>query len=224
MLRLHFINVGDGDAILAEEEHGGDTFRLLADAGRADAGSHPGSRRLTAAAYLARRNIRRLDAVVVTHLHSDHFEGLAAVLETAEVGAVYAGFFPPPCAGGMPRTGAEEKTVRGLKDCLERWTAVTAALRARAVPLLSVEETASLSPTPLLVRRLRPEHAVISCSAEYVARKDRPSLAAIRLLEEQGARVWFTDSFPQPGREPSCWSSADFTIREDGVILPPDRG
>ena len=46
----------------------------------------------------------------------------------------------------------------------------------------------------------------------------------IRLLEEQGARVWFTDSFPQPGREPSCWSSADFTIREDGVILPPDRG
>ena len=142
MLRLHFINVGDGDAILAEEEHGGDTFRLLADAGRADAGSHPGSRRLTAAAYLARRNIRRLDAVVVTHLHSDHFEGLAAVLETAEVGAVYAGFFPPPCAGGMPRTGAEEKTVRGLKDCLERWTAVTAALRARAVPLLSVEETA----------------------------------------------------------------------------------
>lgn len=316
MLRLHFINVGDGDAILAEEEHGGDTFRLLADAGRADAGSHPGSRRLTAAAYLARRNIRRLDAVVVTHLHSDHFEGLAAVLETAEVGAVYAGFFPPPCAGGMPRTGAEEKTVRGLKDCLERWTAVTAALRARAVPLLSVEETASLPPTPrlsiqiicgdpgaaarqrrvwtallsgeaadpdmvwwsskfrnpgslrlrltyggrrielagdcygaawedqaepcailkvphhgdaksltpLLVRRLRPEHAVISCSAEYVARKDRPSLAAIRLLEEQGARVWFTDSFPQPGREPSCWSSADFTIREDGVILPPDRG
>ena len=150
MLRLHFINVGDGDAILAEEEHGGDTFRLLADAGRADAGSHPGSRRLTAAAYLARRNIRRLDAVVVTHLHSDHFEGLAAVLETAEVGAVYAGFFPPPCAGGMPRTGAEEKTVRGLKDCLERWTAVTAALRARAVPLLSVEETASLSPTPRL--------------------------------------------------------------------------
>ena len=78
--------------------------------------------------------------------------------------------------------------------------------------------------TPLLVRRLRPEHAVISCSAEYVARKDRHSLAAIRLLEEQGARVWFTDSFPQPGREPSCWSSADFTIREDGVILPPDRG
>ena len=53
MLRLHFISVGDGDAILAEEEHGGDTFRLLADAGRADAGSHPGSRRLTAAAYLA---------------------------------------------------------------------------------------------------------------------------------------------------------------------------
>ena len=45
----------------------------------------------------------------------------------------------------------------------------------------------------------------------------------IGLLEEWGAQVWFTDSFPQPGREPSCWSSADFTIREDGTILPPAR-
>ena len=47
---------------------------------------------------------------------------------------------------------------------------------------------------------------------------------ALVVVEEQGARGWFTDSFPQPGREPSCWSSADFTIREDGAILPPDRG
>ena len=51
MLRLHFINVGDGDAILAEE--GGDPFRLLVDTGRRDVGEAPGSLRCTAADYLA---------------------------------------------------------------------------------------------------------------------------------------------------------------------------
>ena len=178
MLRLHFINVGDGDAVLAEEERGGETFRLLADAGRADVGSHPGSRRLTAARPRPERRRNRCPPLQAVH-KAPH------------------GFF----------LRARPGDPAGAGDILK-----------------APHHGDAKSLTPLLVRRLRPEHAVISCSAEYVARKDRPSLAAIRLLEEQGARVWFTDSFPQPGREPSCWSSADFTIREDGAILPPDRG
>lgn len=313
MLYLHFINVGDGDAILIEERGDGSAFRLLVDAGRADVGACSGSRRLTAAAYLARRGIRRLDAVAVTHLHADHFQGLAAILETVEIGRVFSGFFPCPRAGRIVRTGTEEKTVSGLMDCLEQWAAITDRLRAKGVPLCPVEETVSLpltprlmgetvcgdpeacarqrqawtallagekldrvwwsskfrnpgslrlsltyggrrielagdcygaawedmaapcgllkvphhgdakSLTPQLVRRLRPEHAVISCGAEHIARKDRPSLAAIRLLEEQGTQVWFTDSFSCPGRDPARWPSADFIIREDGTILPPDH-
>ena len=78
--------------------------------------------------------------------------------------------------------------------------------------------------TPRLVRRLRPQHAVISCAGEYIPRKDRPSAAAVSLLEAQGAQVWFTDGFPRPGRAPDRWQSVDFIIREDGTILPPERG
>lgn len=77
------------------------------------------------------------------------------------------------------------------------------------------------SVTPLLVQRLRPAYAVISCSAEYIPRKDRPSQKAVKLLEAAGARVWFTDSFAPPGRTPDRWQAAKFIIREDGTILPP---
>ena len=42
VLKLHFINVGDGDAILVEETAEGRIFRLLVDAGKADVGTAPG--------------------------------------------------------------------------------------------------------------------------------------------------------------------------------------
>ena len=49
MLELHFINVGDGDAILIEDRNGGDVFRMLVDAGRRAPDAYPGSPRRTAA-------------------------------------------------------------------------------------------------------------------------------------------------------------------------------
>ena len=76
--------------------------------------------------------------------------------------------------------------------------------------------------TPLLVQKLRPAHAVISCSAEYIPRKDRPSLQAVRLLEAAGARVWFTDSFAPPDQAPAHWAAVKFGVTEDGTIRPPE--
>lgn len=315
MLRLHFINVGDGDAILVEELGEGRVFRMLVDAGREDVGEAPGSLRRTAAAYLKELGIAWLDALAVTHLHEDHFGGIAALMEDFSIGTVYSGFFPCLPAVPLLRTGAEEKTVRGLMDCLERWAACTEALAARGCRLCQAEETAVLAPapgleaellcddpaaaarqrriwgdllagrtadpdqvwwsskfrnpgslrlelryagrriqlagdcygavwedrarpcdifkvphhgdakavTPELARRLRPAYGVISCSSEYIARKDRPSLRTIAALERQGCRLWFTDSFSLPGREAERWTSVTFTIEEDGTILPPKQ-
>lgn len=315
MLELHFINVGDGDAALMEYTGPGGPWRLLVDTGREDVGTFPGSRRTTAADYLRRRGVTRLDALVVTHLHIDHFGGLARLLDEVELGCVVSGFFPCLPVVGAARTGTEEKTVRGLLECLEAWAEDTARLTALGVPLCPAEGASLVLPapdglvveviqpdpeagalqrrawrellaggptdapmvwwsakyrnpgslrvrltyagrraelagdcygvawedaaegcdilkvphhgdikavTPELAARLRPAYAVVSCGAEYIQRKDRPSREMARLLAEQGTRVWYTDCFSPPGGTPRYWDSADFTIREDGSLLAPE--
>lgn len=77
--------------------------------------------------------------------------------------------------------------------------------------------------TPLLVQKLRPAYAVISCGADYIAHKDRPSEGAVGLLREQGAQCWFTDSFSASWQESVYWNSIDFTILENGEILTPSN-
>lgn len=85
-LRITFINVGQGDAILVEAPNG---HRMLIDAGGKPAYSQssfdPG--RQIVVPYLARSGIRRLDLVVNSHSHEDHLGGLPAVVDKLPVGA-----------------------------------------------------------------------------------------------------------------------------------------
>lgn len=75
--------------------------------------------------------------------------------------------------------------------------------------------------TKPLAEALRPGYAVISCSAAYDPRKDRPSPDAVRMLLETGCRVFFTDCCPAPGGQTNRLPSVDFLIGDDGVIHPP---
>ena len=314
MLNLRFFNVGDGDAILVEELSEAGAYRLLVDTGRDEVERGPDSRRQTAAEHLACLGIDFLDAVVITHLHVDHFGGLRALLDRVKIGRVYSGFFPGEGKTIPPDPNAP-KTVRGLVECLNRWREDTCSMEARGISLCPVTETViGLTPapglevdlicpdsgtcaiqhrvwdammtggevpdglkywaskfrnpgslrlrlryagrcveltgdccasewereaqpcdilkvphhgdrlalTPRAVDGLDPKWAVISCGQEYIARKDRPSPMTLALLRSRGTRVWFTDAFAEPGREPERWSSVDFTICGDGGVLTPE--
>lgn len=74
--RVVVLDVGQGDAILVQDGR----HALLVDAGPPDG---------SAAAALFRNHVLHLDGVLVTHLHDDHYGGLAGLVGTVAVDAVY---------------------------------------------------------------------------------------------------------------------------------------
>lgn len=314
-LRLRFLNVGDGDAALVEEHSRTGVFRMLVDTGRPDVGAAPGSLRRTAREHLRALGIGRIDMLVITHLHVDHFGGLAALLSHVSFADAYAGFIPPCPGRRVPPRPGRERTVEKLAGCLDQWAADTEALAAAGCRLHQAERTLAIEPadrlrvevvcpsetaaafqraawsgmlagesvpdgmqhwsakyrnpgslrvrltyagrtaelagdcygaawedqarpcdifkvphhgdgkalTAPLAERLRPAYAVISCGADYIPRKDRPSRRTAEMLERQKTEIFFTDSFSASWRRPEYRRSVDFIIQQDGSITPPGR-
>ena len=78
-LTVHYIDVGQADAILLETEG---KFMLI------DGGNKDDSQLVVS--YLEQQGVSELEAVVCTHAHEDHVGGLPAVLAVYPTKAVYA--------------------------------------------------------------------------------------------------------------------------------------
>ena len=82
LLRVTFVDVGQGDAALIDLPDG----RLaLIDTGQG--GRHPAGRELRG--LLAARRRARIDLLVLTHGHPDHYGGLAELLDEVDIGEVW---------------------------------------------------------------------------------------------------------------------------------------
>ena len=79
-LTVHFLDVGQGDSTFIELPDG---ETMLIDAGTEDYGDE-------VVAYIEALGYERIDYVVATHPHDDHIGGLAEVLESFEVGQLWA--------------------------------------------------------------------------------------------------------------------------------------
>lgn len=78
-LRIHFLDVGEGDAILIETPNG---KTVLVDAGNLITG-------LDVVRYLKKNNVYKLDHFILTHPHFDHIGGAFFVLQMLDTENIY---------------------------------------------------------------------------------------------------------------------------------------
>ena len=96
MLLLDFINVGYGDSILIQEMNGTEpVYTILVDCGDTEEAAGYERGRIHVCSYLKKAGVRRIDTLLVTHLHKDHIGGLAQIAQTCPVRHIVSGYYPP---------------------------------------------------------------------------------------------------------------------------------
>jgi len=127
MLKITFINVGYGDAILLELIGEGTPYTVLVDGGSGGT-----------VAFLQKLDIRRIDLLVCTHFHVDHVGGLVQVAAQCEIGA----FWGPCQREALPEPiaveSAETESARLCISGLNAYIGLLEVLDQKKVPITDI--------------------------------------------------------------------------------------
>lgn len=140
LLEVHFIDVGQGDAIWIK---GPQDQNVLIDAG----GNRYGDKVVE---YLSNHGVTHLSAVVGTHPHEDHIGGLDRVIDHFEVEKVY-----------MPKVLHNTKTFEDVLDAVDRKGLKISTARAGVSLELQGVEADFLAPVSEKYKELNDYSAVL---------------------------------------------------------------
>ncbi|MCX5780275.1 MAG: MBL fold metallo-hydrolase [Firmicutes bacterium] len=164
ILKVHFIDVGQGDAILVQTPAG---QNLLVDAGENDYGD-------VVVKYLISQGVKDLDIVVGTHTHSDHIGGLDKVIRSFPVQAVY-----------MPKVTQNTQSFQDVLAAVKnRGLKVTTAQAGVMIPLAGLD-CRVLAPVAASYEELNDYSAVIRLaygSQSFLLTGDASSVSEDQLL------------------------------------------
>lgn len=129
MLKVDFLNVADGDAILVRDDAA--DFVMMVDCGAPHIAFVPGSARASALNHLMKARVDHIDLLVLTHLHFDHIGGAMPVLRRIPVKNLLAAYLPPDGASWVFSPPSDKKSVVGLCDALNLFCDIVSDARAR---------------------------------------------------------------------------------------------
>lgn len=168
-MRVTFINVGYGDAILFQAESG---YTALLDGGSALPEEFAGDAyRIPAAEYLRTQKISHIDDVLISHIHEDHVCGLEPVLENVTVGRLLVPYPVGPFLQGRELLLGPQapRSVPLYTKALHAYCRILKWAEKSAVPVEVLRAGDALEPAPdLTVRVLAPRPSVIRDYVETV--------------------------------------------------------
>lgn len=88
-MEIHFIDVGQGDAILIRTKY----HNYMMDTGGSLFGNFDIGKNITLP-YLEKLGIRRLDAVFISHFHEDHCQALPTLMDQLRIDNIVSGYAP----------------------------------------------------------------------------------------------------------------------------------
>ncbi|MFY9483991.1 MAG: MBL fold metallo-hydrolase [Tissierellaceae bacterium] len=123
-LKVHFIDVCQGDATLIQQINQDNTYNMLIDAGNNGDGEY-------LVEYLKDQGVETLDHIIGTHPHSDHIGGLDDVIKGFQVGAII-----------MPKVMANTRTFEEVMEAVsDKGLSITSPVPGTSYPLGEAEFT-----------------------------------------------------------------------------------
>lgn len=151
---IDFIAVGQGDAVL---------LRSPAGAVLVDAGPDPRARALIG--YLRHEGVRRLEHVLISHRHPDHYLGVLGLLDALPIGAVWD---------------------HGLPDGVAPWRRLVRRLHTRQIPVGPPSEPLQVGALHLQIVTPAPDPALAENDRSLVARVRGPAGAVLLTGDVEG--------------------------------------